>query len=89
MASDFAEVAANYKPGSTPAVYTVHMSHYPLECRGGIIASVLWGGRFRAAWFGDMELVIKEHLYRAISIRHTEAGARLTLPRASEAPFSE
>lgn len=88
MASDFAEVAANYKPGSTPAVYTVHMSHYPARMPGRDYRFGTMGeGGLGPRGLGDMELVIKEHLYRAISIRHTEAGARLTLPRASEAPF--
>jgi RHS repeat-associated protein len=88
MAADFAEIAASNTAHVDPKIYPVYISHYSARMPGRDYRFGTMGeGGLGSRRLGDMELVIKEHLYRAVSIRDTEADTQLALPRASEAPF--
>ncbi|MBA1232439.1 RHS repeat-associated core domain-containing protein [Pseudomonas viridiflava] len=87
IADDFAQVAAT-ATGAKPKTYGVYMSHYPARISGRAYRYGLMGaGGLTYRSTREMEVVIQERYYRAVSIRNIRAGEEIVLPQASEAPF--
>jgi RHS repeat-associated protein len=87
-AIDFSEAAASYIPGSRPQLFDVHVTNFE-SMRPGVdyrFATMGEGGlNYRT--LGEMEILLREPIFKAISIRAHGERKNIVLPKASEAPF--
>ncbi|VVO05962.1 RHS repeat-associated core domain-containing protein [Pseudomonas fluorescens] len=84
---DFSEVAASYDNG-TAHVYQVYVSEFKSMIPGRHYRFGTMGeGGLTYRSLNEMEIVLRERIYRRVSIQATEIRGNQVLPRASEAPF--
>ena len=87
-AIDFSEVAASYIENGKPQIFEVHVKHFT-SMRPGVqyrFATMGEGG-LRPRKLNEMEILLREPIYKAVSIRTTGKSKKTILPRGSEAPF--
>jgi RHS repeat-associated protein len=87
-AIDFSEAAASYIPNSAPQIFEVHVRNFE-SMRPGVdyrFATMGEGG-LKHRTIGEMEILLRQPIYKAISIRVLGKRQKLVLPKASEAPF--
>jgi RHS repeat-associated protein len=87
-AIDFSEVAASYIENGKPQLFEVHVEHFTSMRPGDQYRfSTMGAGGLKHRTLNEMEILLREPIYKAVSIRAMGERKRPVLPRASESPF--
>jgi RHS repeat-associated protein len=87
-AVDFSEVAALDSESGKPQLFEVHVKNFSAMRPGHHYRfSTMGEGGLKPRALNEMEIVLRESIYKYVSIRTMGVRKRPVLPKASEAPF--